>query len=77
MVINMPKVRVNKDECIGCTVCATLCPDVFVMGDDGKSEIVEQFRTTSPAEGEIPENLLDCAKTAADQCPAQAITVEE
>jgi len=31
----------------------------------------------NPAEGEVPAELLNDVKSAADGCPAQAITVEE
>ena len=72
----MAKVKINHDACIACGVCASMCPDVFAIGEDGKSTIVEQYRGASPSEGEIPEDLVDCAKNAADNCPVQAITVE-
>ncbi|WP_297462715.1 ferredoxin [Thermococcus sp.] len=63
------KVRVDQDVCIGDAICASLCPDVFEMGDDGKShpvvEIIED------------ENLYNCAKEAAEACPVSCIYIEE
>ena len=56
-------ISVNKDTCIGCGTCASLCPDSFKMGDDGKSEVISQ------EEGE-------CVKNAVESCPVQAITIE-
>jgi ferredoxin len=38
------------------------------MDDDG---------TASAIDTEIPEDAEDAAKEAADQCPVQAITIEE
>jgi len=32
------KVRVDQDVCIGDGICASLCPDVFEMNDEGKSQ---------------------------------------
>jgi len=75
----MAKVKINSDACISCGVCASMCSDVFVMDpESGKSSIVEQFRVGgNKFEGEIPADLVDCAKTAAENCPVSAITVEE
>ena len=55
-------ITVNKDLCIGCGSCAALCPDVFTIGDDGKSEVVGQ-------------DNVECSKNAAASCPVQAIEV--
>ena len=33
------KVKVNKDACIGCGACASICPDVFELNDEGLSEV--------------------------------------
>ena len=56
-----------------------MAPDVFEMGEEGKSVIVEKWRTgDSPYEGEVTdEGLKDTVKTAADSCPTNSITVEE
>lgn len=56
-------ISVNKETCIGCGACASLCPAAFKMNDEGKSEPISQDGN-------------DCAKNAADTCPVQAILVE-
>ena len=34
-------VKVNTDECIGCGVCAQICPDVFELDEDaGKARVI-------------------------------------
>ncbi len=73
------KVKINAETCIGCGVCVSMAPDVFEMGEEGKSVIVEKWRTgDSPYEGEVTdEGLKDTVKTAADSCPTNSITVEE
>ena len=61
------KAFVDKDACIGCSLCEGLCPKVFKMDDDGKA---------SASENEILEILIESAKEAEDQCPVCAIIVE-
>lgn len=56
-------IKVDQNTCIGCGLCASMCPDVFVMNSEGKSEVVAQINE-------------DCAKQAALACPVNAITVE-
>ena len=55
-------IAVNHDLCIGCGACVSLCPDTFTLSAEGKSDVSSQ------------ENV-ECAKTAAESCPVQAITV--
>lgn len=74
------KVAVNKETCIACGVCYSLCPQVFEAGEGGKSVIVAQYRTSddpSKSEGVIEEDLYDCVETARTSCPTASITVEK
>jgi len=78
----MPKkyrVTIDRDQCIADMACVALCPQVFEMSEeDGKSQIVEQYRVEGKlGEGVVPEELFECVKTAADACPIQIISVEE
>lgn len=61
------KACVDKENCIGCGLCAALSPKVFFMDDDGKAKAVE---------GNLEESQIEAAKDAADQCPVSAIEVE-
>lgn len=63
------KVTVDKDGCIGCGLCTGVCGDVFVIGDDGKSEVILK-------DGIVPAELEAAVDDAAAQCPVQAIKVE-
>ena len=56
-------ITVDKNTCIGCGACVSLCPDGFKMNDEGKSEPVDQKDT-------------ECAKKAAESCPVQSIVVD-
>ena len=35
----MPVPVVDKEKCIGCGTCVAICPEVFDIGDDGKSYV--------------------------------------
>jgi ferredoxin len=71
------KVTIDREECISCESCWTICPEVFQENpDDHWSEIVEKYRTAdNPAEGEVPPELRDKARDAADACPVQIIHI--
>ncbi|MDP6627973.1 MAG: ferredoxin, partial [Methanopyri archaeon] len=34
-------VSIDKDVCIGCGLCTSVCEEVFELGDDGKSQVIE------------------------------------
>ena len=59
---------VDKETCIGCGVCVSVCPDVYSMDDDGKSVAKKD---------DIAQNLQDDAVEARDSCPVSAIDIEE
>lgn len=58
--------HVEKDECISCGVCPSLCPEVFEFDDDGLAVAKVE---------EVPEDLEDLVQEAAESCPTSAIVV--
>ncbi|WP_066498922.1 ferredoxin [Abyssisolibacter fermentans] len=60
------KAFVDKNTCIGCGICPDVCPEVFEMDADGKAVA---------SDSEVPDDILDNAKDAEDQCPVDAISV--
>jgi len=58
-------VKIDKKKCIGCGACASTCPQVFEMGEDGKAEIKKGADLKKNAKG---------IKEAADNCPVEAIS---
>jgi ferredoxin len=61
------KAIVDKDDCIACGLCPSICPEVFEMQDDGKAGTMVD---------EVPSGVEDSAQEAADSCPTSAISVE-
>lgn len=73
------KVRVDKESCIGCGVCVSVCGDVFELGDDGKSKLLANFIEKDDeveSVGTVPADLEQCVKDAEEQCPTGSITTE-
>lgn len=61
------RVKVVKDNCIGCGACQAIAPNVFELGDDGLSKAI-----VNP----VPEADEDDCKEAIDSCPTDAIKEE-
>lgn len=60
----MAKPKVNQEVCIGCHTCEQMCPEVFKVGDDGKSHV-------------IAEDCGDCnCEEVIKACPTGAISME-
>ncbi|WP_297633723.1 ferredoxin [uncultured Clostridium sp.] len=60
------KASVDKDTCIGCGLCTSICEEVFQMEDDGKAGVMAEPKT---------DEVIDKAKDAESSCPVSAITV--
>lgn len=58
---------VDRNKCIGCGTCVSLCPGVFEIGDDGKSQVLNY--------GGCETGTCDC-QAAVESCPAQAISLQ-
>ena len=61
------KVYVENDNCIGCGLCVSLCPDVFQINDCGKSEV--KIKNFSDFESEINQCI--------EACPVNAIKIKK
>ncbi len=62
-MVNM--VKVDKNLCIGCGTCVSVCPEVFELDKDGKSKLKEK--------ADLQKNEA-CIKDSIDQCPVDAIS---
>jgi ferredoxin len=60
----MPKIKVDKNKCIGCGACVSICSNFVMSGD--KSKIKKPV-----------VNKITCEREAAEACPVDAIKIEE
>ena len=61
------RVTIDKDTCIGCGLCAETCPEVFEMIDDKARVKVN----------EVPKDVTATCKEAVENCPVEAIQMED
>ena len=54
-------VKINKELCIGCALCESICPKGFKMND-------------STMKAEVKDSKAKCVKQAVEQCPVDAIS---
>lgn len=60
------KAAVDADVCAGFAHCWALCPEVFELTDAGYAAVIVD---------EVPPELEDTVRTAAQNCPTRAITL--
>ncbi|MDP3244853.1 MAG: ferredoxin [bacterium] len=58
-------IKIDKEKCIGCGTCEALCPEIFQMGEDSKSELLPEVDI---------EKHKRCIQEAIEMCPVKAIS---
>ena len=61
------KAIIDKDACTGCELCADSCPEVFEMQEDVAVVKVDT----------VPADAVDSCRQAVEDCPSEAIKIEE
>ncbi|MCA9459700.1 MAG: ferredoxin [Nanoarchaeota archaeon] len=71
------KIIHDRDICIGCSACASVCPKYWEMNSDGKSDVIGSEKTGNGEEEKLgPINVdYSCNKEAADSCPVNCIHI--
>jgi len=57
------------DNCSACGLCVETCPEVFELPDEAD--------ITSVIVDEVPPEAEDACREAAEDCPVEAIEIEE
>ncbi|MGH9082074.1 MAG: ferredoxin [Acidimicrobiales bacterium] len=76
------KVWIDQDLCTGDGLCEDICPQVFVLLDDGLAYVKDEDRVLhdpggSEALARVPGDLEDAVREAAEECPGECIFIEE
>ena len=61
------KAKVDRDACISCGLCVEMCPEVFQLDQEEKATV-----QVDP----IPPEQEEACRSAAEQCPTEAIRIE-
>ncbi len=71
----MVKIIQNKEKCIGCGACASVCSEHWKMSDDGKAILKGGNEVNGKLEKEV--NEIGCNNEAKENCPVHIIKIEE
>jgi len=61
------KATIDKELCTDCELCVDSCPEVFETVD----------KVVSVKVAVVPDKVKDSCRQAAQDCPAEAIKIEE
>ena len=61
------RAKVDPEVCTGCELCVSTCPEVFEMNGD----------KAAAKSGDVPEEVIETCRQAADECPVEAISIIE
>jgi ferredoxin len=69
------KIILEREKCIGCSSCHTLCPKYFELIEDGKSHLIGSKKNSKTGNEELETTKVECNQEAADICPVQIIRI--
>ena len=68
------KTRIIREDCIACGNCNAICPDIYDYDEDGIAYCVIDDNTMVE---EVTEKYRSLVLEAKDNCPTEAVYVEE
>ena len=66
------KITQEREKCIGCGTCVAVCPDFWVMNEDGKWDL-KGAKDAGNGIFELEVDDVGCNKDAVSACPVQII----
>ena len=70
------KIHIDRNGCIECGGCESVCSVVFELKEDEKASIIKKYRSRDPSEGEVEDDLISCIEEAIEACPVDVIRME-
>ncbi|RME54369.1 ferredoxin [Candidatus Woesearchaeota archaeon] len=67
------RIEHDRENCIACGSCWSICPEFWEQGEDGKS-LLKNNKNNKLV---IEEKDLECNKSAAESCPVNVIHIIE
>ena len=64
------KVRLDEEKCEGAGFCVKICPEIFEL--EGAAAVIRIAE-----DEDVPEELEEDCRKAAERCPGEAIILEE
>lgn len=64
----MTKILLDKEKCIGCGACQSVCHKYFELDEDGKSKLKKE---------EVKESDINCVRETIKSCPVQCIKIDK
>jgi len=71
----MKKIILEKEKCINCSSCTSVCPKYFEAEEDGKARLKNSKEEDGNEVIELED--VDCCQEAAEVCPVQCILITE
>lgn len=72
----MPKIVFYRSNCIGCSICREMQPDVWRMSKkDGKAVLLHSMEKKKIYQLAVHDDIADHSKEVANACPARVIKI--
>ncbi len=68
------KTHINRETCVGCGACYSICPEVYDCDEDGIAFChIDDNSNTKIISTELQQSVLDCSEV----CPTGSVIVEK